>query len=133
MAGPTITVRLIEGTMSVATGRSHGVVIDRPVERGGTDKGFLGGELLLAGEGGCFLSTLAAAAQARGVTLRRAAVTVSATSDDQPSRFSEIRVEAEIDADADDETVAKLLQIAERGCIATNTLRDGATLTVTRV
>jgi putative redox protein len=127
-----LRVRLVEGTMSVATGRSHSVVIDRPLDRGGTDFGFLGGELLLAGEGGCFLSTLAAAAQARGIALRRAEVTVRAVAASEPPRFESVTVEAEIDADADDATIAKLLQIAERGCIASNTLRDGVKLAIRR-
>jgi putative redox protein len=132
VANLELRVRLVEGTMSVATGRGHGVVIDRPLDRGGTDAGFLGGELLLAGEGGCFLSTLAAAAQSRGIVLRRAAVTVRAVAAAEPPRFAAVTVEVDLEADADAPTVAKLVQLAERGCIASNTLRGGTALTVVR-
>jgi putative redox protein len=125
-------VRLVEGTMSVAMGRSHSVVIDRPSDRGGTDVGFLGGELLLAGEGGCFLSTLAAAASARGILLRHAAVTVRAVAATDPPRFAAIVVDVDIDAETDEHTITKLLRIAERGCIVSNTLRDNVALTIVR-
>lgn len=67
-----VRVRLVAGSLSLATSRGHSVTIDRPLDKGGTDLGFLGGELVLAGEGGCFLSNLAAAARTRGIELRRA-------------------------------------------------------------
>jgi putative redox protein len=66
-----VRVQLVEGSVSLASGRGHAVVIDRPVDKGGSDLGFLGGELLLASEGGCFLSNLVAAARAREIVLHR--------------------------------------------------------------
>lgn len=132
MATLDVRVRMVEGAMSVASGRGHAVVIDRPVEKGGTDLGFLGGELLLASEGGCFLSNLVAAAKARGITLDRVNVMVRGTQADAPPRFSAVALEVEIVSDAAADEIAKLLQIAERGCIVSNTLRQGTELTVTR-
>ncbi len=76
MADLSVRVRLVEGSTSLATARSHGVVIDRPKEKGGADLSFLSGELLLASEGDCLLSNLIAAAQARGIALHRVDVTV---------------------------------------------------------
>jgi putative redox protein len=108
------------------------VVIDRPVDKGGSDLGFLGGELLLASEGGCFLSNLVAAARAREIVLHRVNVIVRGTQADAPPRFSEIALDVELDSDATDDEVAKLLQISERACIVSNTLRAGMELVVTR-
>lgn len=118
--------------MSVASGRGHAVVVDRPVDKGGTDLGFLGGELLLASEGGCFLSNLVAAAKAREIRLDRVDVMVRGTQADAPPRFAAIALDVAIESDASDEEIAKLLQIAERGCIVSNTLRQGTELTVAR-
>ena len=132
MAGLEVRVRLVEGSLSLATSRGHSVTIDRPLDKGGADQGFLGGELVLAGEGGCFLSNLVAAAAARGIALRRADVTVHGVPADTPPRFAEVIVTADIDADASDAEIAKLLLIAERSCIASNTLRSGTVLTVRR-
>ena len=36
--------------------RSHQVLVDRPVEKGGADEGPMGGELFLAAVGGCFMT-----------------------------------------------------------------------------
>jgi putative redox protein len=123
---------MVEGSMSVASGRGHAVVVDRPVDKGGTDLGFLGGELLLASEGGCFLSNLVAAAKAREIRLDRVDVMVRGTQADAPPRFAAIALDVAIESDASDEEIAKLLQIAERGCIVSNTLRQGTELTVAR-
>ncbi|MGI8644143.1 MAG: OsmC family protein [Thermomicrobiales bacterium] len=132
MATLDVRVRMVEGSMSVASGRGHAVVVDRPVDKGGTDLGFLGGELLLASEGGCFLSNLVAAAKAREIRLDRVDVMVRGTQADAPPRFAAIALDVVIESDASDEEIAKLLQIAERGCIVSNTLRQGTELTVAR-
>ncbi len=132
MATLDVRVQLVEGSTSLATGRGHAVVIDRPVDKGGTDLGFLGGELLLASEGGCFLSNLVAAARARDIALHRVNVVVRGTQADAPARFSEIALEVEVDSDAPDDDVTKLIQIAERGCIVSNTLQQGTALKISR-
>jgi len=125
-------VRLVEGTTSLASSRSHSVAVDRPADKGGSDLGFLGGELFLAGEGGCFLSNVAAAARARGITLRRAEVLVRGVQAEAPPRFSAVQLEVELEADASAEELDKLLLVAERGCIVSNTLKAGTQLTVRR-
>ena len=132
MAELSVRVRLVEGSLSLATSRGHSVTIDRPHDKGGTDQGFLGGELVLAGEGGCFLSNLVAAARARSIDLRRAEVTVRGVQADNPPRFAEVVVAVQIEADAPVAEIDKLLTIAERSCIASNTLRSGTALSVRR-
>ena len=132
MAELSVRVQLVEGSTSLATSRSHSVVVDRPAEKGGADLGFLGGELFLAGEGGCLLSTLVAAARGRDIALRRAEVQVRGIQAEHPPRFSEVVVEVELEADAGEEELDKLVLIAERGCIVSNTIRAGTPLTVRR-
>jgi len=60
-----IQLRQVSNSTSEATLRTHQVLIDRPAEKGGADMGPMGGELFLAGVGGCFMSNLLAAIRAR--------------------------------------------------------------------
>lgn len=127
------TVRLLEGTTSVASSRNHSVTVDRPLTSGGSDLGFLGGELILAGQGGCFLSNLVAAARARSIDLGRVTVHVTGEAAEAPARFSSIRVLVAFDETSTitREVADRLITIAERSCIATNTLRAATPLDVT--
>ena len=114
---------------SEASVRGHRVVVDRPTAKGGDDKGPMGGELILAGLGGCFMSNLLAAIRARDADVTNAKTKVTATIADNPARFS--AVELSVSADCEDPALLeKLVTIAERGCIAANTLRGGLDLTV---
>ncbi len=114
---------------SEASVRGHRVVVDRPAAKGGDDKGPMGGELILAGLGGCFMSNLLAAIRAREADVTNAKTKVTATIADNPARFS--AVELSVSADCEDPALLeKLVTIAERGCIAANTLRGGLDLTV---
>jgi putative redox protein len=65
--GQILEARVEQDGASSAVGivRTHRVPIDRPVAKGGTDKGPLGGEYLLVSLGGCFMSNLLAAIRAR--------------------------------------------------------------------
>ena len=60
-----IQLRQISASTSEATIGRHQVFIDRPVAKGGSDAGPMGGELFLAAVGGCFMSNLLAAIRAR--------------------------------------------------------------------
>jgi putative redox protein len=127
----TISVNLtqIGPSTSRATLRSHSLLVDRPNDKGGDDRGPMGGELLLASLGGCFVSTLLAAARTRGAGLFDVHVAVVGTVGGVPERFEAIamRVSATCDADAD---LQKLVVLAERGCLVTNTLKDAVRLSV---
>jgi putative redox protein len=131
LMGRAVTVE-IEQTgkiTSKATARSHTVFVDRPSEKGGDDRGPLGGELLLISLGGCFMSTLLAAVVARSADVSQVRVTVTGTIGGAPERYEAmtLRVAAKYhDADL----MRKLLEVAERGCLVTNTLRSGVALTV---
>ena len=111
------------------TVRNHSVLIDRPTDKGGADRGPMGGELLLLALGGCFMSNLLAAIRAREAAVNDVRVTVDATVDGSPERMTAytIRVAAHYDDPAEME---KLVTIAERGCIVSNTLKAGGEIRV---
>ena len=50
----SVEVEQVGPSTGSATARSHTVFVDRPVEKGGNDRGPLGGEYLLMSLGGCF-------------------------------------------------------------------------------
>jgi putative redox protein len=125
----SVEVNQIGPSTSTGTARSHRVMIDRPVEKGGADRGPLGGELLLLALGGCFVSTLLAAIKTRDAEVNDVNVSVVGTIGGVPERVEALhmRVSATY-RDAD--LMRKLVQVAERGCLVTNTLRDAAVITV---
>ena len=88
----TIQVRQTSLSASEATIRSHRVAIDRPIDKGGTDIGPMGGELFLAAVGGCFLSNLLAAIKSRNVDVRDVQAEVTGVIEGSPARFSRIEI-----------------------------------------
>jgi len=117
---------------SETTIRGHRVLIDRPTAKGGDDRGPMGGELLLAGLGGCFMSNLLAAIRAREAPVSNVRAEVAATVGENPSRFTAI--DLRVSADCEDQgLLEKLVTIAERGCIVSNTLKGGVELRVQAV
>ena len=117
-----IQVRQVSASMSEATLRTHHVLIDRPVEKGGTDRGPMGGDLFLASVGGCFMSNLLAAIRTRGEQISDAHLEVIGTIAESPARFSALELYVTADG-ANPELLEKLVEIADRGCIMMNTLR----------
>jgi len=117
-----IEVRQVSASTSEATLRTHHVFIDRPVEKGGTDRGPMGGDLFLASVGGCFMSNLLAAIRARGEQISDAHLEVIGTIAESPARFSALELYVTADG-ANPELLEKLVEIADRGCIMMNTLR----------
>jgi putative redox protein len=117
-----IQVRQVSASTSEATLRTHHVLIDRPVEKGGTDRGPMGGDLFLASVGGCFMSNLLAAIRARGEQISDAHLEVMGTIAESPARFSALELYVTADG-ANPELLEKLVEIADRGCIMMNTLR----------
>ncbi len=84
----TVQVNQVGSTTSEGTIRQHKVFIDRPEAKGGEDKGAMGGELLLASLGGCFMSTLLAAIKAREANVSDVHIDISGTLEESPGRFS---------------------------------------------
>ena len=118
-----IQLNQVSGTTSEATLRTHRVLIDRPAEKGGTDVGPMGGELFLAAVGGCFMSNMLAAVRAREVNVSSVRTEVIGTIVDSPSRFAAIELYITADCQSR-ELLERLVEIADRGCIMMNTLRE---------
>ena len=125
----SIEVEQVGPATGEARARSHTVFVDRPVDKGGSDRGPLGGEYLLVSLGGCFLSTLLAAARTREAQVSDVHVSVLGTIGGVPERFEAIalRVSAKY---SDHDVMRKLVAMAERGCLVTNTLKDAVALSV---
>jgi putative redox protein len=116
-----IQLRQISSSTCEATIRTHQVLIDRPQEKGGSDTGPMGGELFLASIGGCFMSNLLAAINARKANISEVRTDLIGTLAEAPTRFS--AVELQVIAKGSSEELEHLVVVAERGCIMMNTLR----------
>src|SRR5262249_8751144 len=117
-------------TTSRAKVRSHKLLVDRPVDKGGADEGPLGGEYQLIALGGCFTSHLLAAIRAREFEISAVMVEVTGTLDGNPERFTEFTLNVSA-ACADLELLRKVVLIAERACQVVNTLKLAANVMVT--
>lgn len=127
-----VVVEQVGPSTSKGTVRQHTLLVDRTEAKGGADQGAMGGELLLVALGGCFMSTLLAAIRAREAPVSDVRVEVVGTLGEAPPRF--VSAELRVSACCDDRSeLAKLVTIAERGCLAANSLRDAICLTVTIV
>lgn len=123
------TVRQVGETTSEAAARQHRCFVDRPAAKGGADRGPMGGELMLMGIGGCFMSNLLAAARGGGLATGDLAVEVVATMADDPPRFTAIALTV-YGGGTDRARLADLVATAERNCISANTVRGAVELTV---
>lgn len=132
MTTMNVTVRVLDGHLAVGRQEEDQVLLlDRPVRAGGTGLGFNGGHLMLLGWGACFKSTLLAAAEGRGVEVNRLEIAVAGETADAPYRFAELRMRVLLEISGSDEERDHLLEIASRGCAVSNTLRQGAKLSIT--
>lgn len=118
----TVEVKQTSASASEAAIRDHRVAIDRPAAKGGTDAGPMGGELFLAAVGGCFMSNILAAIKARGADISGVSVSVTGTLAEAPARFASIALRVTA-ACSDRAALEHLAEVADRGCIMTNTLR----------
>jgi putative redox protein len=118
-----VVVEQVGLSTSKGTARTHTVFIDRPTAKGGADRGAMGGEYLLLALGGCFMSNLLAAARAREATISDARVGVNGTLEGTPERFTTFTLNVSATCH-DRELLSKLVTIAERACIVSNTLKE---------
>jgi putative redox protein len=117
-----VQLRQISASTAEAAMGAHRVLVDRPLDKNGTDQGPMGGQLFLASVGGCFMSNLLAAIRARESKISNVQTEVTGVvAADAPARFTSI--ELLVTADGDRENLEKLVEIAARACIMVNTLR----------
>jgi uncharacterized OsmC-like protein len=107
---------------------------------GGTDAEACSGDMLLQALVGCAGVTLRAVSTSMGLNVSAGAVLAEGDLDfrgtlgvskDVPVGFSAIRLRFELDTDATDEQLAKLVQLTERYCVVAQTLRAAVPLTST--
>lgn len=128
---PTIhaTVTQLDHSASEGKARDHALIMDRPEVKDGQNKGPMGGEALLLGLGGCFMSNLLAAAKARDIVLTHARTEISAELADAPPRYTDIHMKVTAQCEPARE-LQKLVTIAERACIVANTLARAVNLSI---
>jgi len=123
----TIALTLIQNsTTSVQLqNNDFNIIVDRPVDKGGNGLGLMGGQYMLTGIGGCFSSTLFAAAQSRAIKIEGLTITISAIlSEELPKRFTDITLKVSYEVCSHPAEFDKLLAIAEQGCISVNTVKN---------
>jgi uncharacterized OsmC-like protein len=124
------TIEHVNHTTSRATVRSHSMLVDRGLAKGGFDLGPAGGEYQLVALGGCFTSHLLGAIRAREAAMTNVKVALTGTLDGSPERFVSFTVD--VTADCPDRDLArKLITIAERSCQVMNTIKLAAPVAVT--
>jgi len=123
-----ISIKLAQNSPSAvqSTVNDLQITVDRPVEKGGGGQGLMGGQYMLVGIGGCFCSTLLAAAKSRAIEVAGLVIEISATlSEEGAPSFTAIHIEVSCEMPEDPGELAKLIAIAEKGCISINTVKNG--------
>jgi putative redox protein len=123
-------VEHVNHTTSRVTIRTHTVLVDRGVVKGGLDLGPAGGEYMLAALGGCFTSHLTAAIRSRQAPVANVRVSVTGTMDGTPERFTVFSMDVSADGD-DSALIRKLIMIAARSCQVIATLSRAASIAIT--
>jgi len=125
----TATIEHVNHTTSRATVRTHTMLVDRGVAKGGFDLGPAGGEYQLVALGGCFTSHLLGAIRAREAAMTNVKVALTGTLDGSPERFTAFTVEVTADC-SDADLSRKLITIASRACQVMNTIRLAAPIEI---
>jgi len=74
--------------------------------------------------GGCLLMSLRVAARVRKIELGRSSVHAQAN---EKGHVKEIKVKLQVESDATDDQLHRLVEVAERGCHIRNLIRDDVT------
>ena len=129
--GNQINVQVNQAGYSASEGlsRTHRIRMDRPEAKGGENRGPMGGEVLLMGLGGCFMSNLLAAVASREAAVSNVQLGISGQLESAPPHYSAIDVIISADY-TDRKEMEKLITIAERGCIVANTLKTAVKLKI---
>ncbi|WP_131104682.1 OsmC family protein [Ornithinimicrobium sufpigmenti] len=99
------------------------------------------GDIILQALVACAGVTLASVATALGIEVRSASVTANGTWDargtlavdrDAPVGLTDIELVVDVDTDADEEKVARLLELTERYCVVARTLAEPPEVRVRR-
>lgn len=138
----TATARVDQGALTATVPTWSGeVVAGLHPATGGDGSQACSADIVLQALVACAGVTLSSVATAMGVELRSASVTANGTWDargtlgvdrEAPVGLSSVEVLVDVDTDADDATVAKLLELTERYCVVARTLTAPPPVTVRR-
>lgn len=136
----TVTATLASDGIAATVGRDgEGVRAGLHPVAGGVGSEACSADLLLEALAACAGVTLRSVATALGVTLRSGSAHATGTWDargtlgvdrDTPVGITSVRLEFDLDTDADEATTTKLLQLTERYCVIAQTLLTPPSLEV---
>lgn len=127
-----------DGLTCTVAGWAGPVVAGLHPSTGGTGAEACSADMLLQALVACAGVTLRSVATAMGVTLRDARISAEGhfdargtlgVSKETPVGMTDISLSVELDTDADDATIARLLQLTERYCVIFQTLANPPRLT----
>jgi putative redox protein len=118
----TVNVRQISAYTTEGTVRHHTVLVDRPEAKGGTDRGAMGGELLLVALGGCFMSNLLEIIRTRESDISGISVDIVGNLEGTPPHYTSIDLDISA-MGSDFPELEKYVTMAERACIVANSVK----------
>lgn len=138
----TATARVDQGALTATVPTWSGdVVAGLHPAAGGDGTQACSADIVLQALVACAGVTLSSVATAMGVELRSASVTANGTWDargtlgvdrETPIGLTGVELVVDVETDADDDTVARLLELTERYCVVARTLTDPPPVTVRR-
>lgn len=130
MPGRSVTARLEEGLAGTVRAGSFRVPFDEPTAVGGSETGPTPVDLFLGSLAACLLESLRyQAVEKRDVELEDATVVAEAEPERGP--VEGLSVTVEVASPADDETVDRLVKMAERGCHVSQLIDESVTFELT--
>jgi uncharacterized OsmC-like protein len=139
-ARATLDVAAITATVETAAAPAGRTTAGLHAATAGTGQDACSGDMLLQALVACAGVTLGSVATAMGLPVRGGAVLAEGDLDfrgtlgvskEVPVGFSAVRLRFELDTDATDEQLAKLVQVTERYCVVAQTLRAAVPVTST--
>jgi uncharacterized OsmC-like protein len=139
-ARATLSPTEIATTVETSAAPGGGTVVGLHPATGGTGAAACSGDMLLQALVGCAGVTMRSVSTVMGLTIRSGVVLAEGDLDwrgtlgvskEVPVGFAAIRLRFELDTDATDEQLAKLVQLTERYCVVAQTLRAAAPVTST--
>jgi putative redox protein len=134
MTGYEVETISIDGrTTALGSAGQFTLVVDRPAQAGGGGQGFSGGQLLNLAVAGCISNDLFREAAREGMELRRVRVSVRSDYGGDPAVSTAIEYEVEVDGDASEEDIRRLVAHVDEIAEIPNSLRRGTEVALTSV
>lgn len=135
MANTTYRVLAKKGAAEFVkiSARDHSIIVDEPLEKGGTDAGMNPVELMLSSLAGCMTLTLSIYSEAMGVAVKGIEVAVEGDLDSAGMKgsarvrpgFSKIRLDIKAETDAAPEVFQQVVDLAVLRCPVEDSIGKG--------